>query len=199
MSSPTSSAGSASPATPGAPSAQPWYRERWPWFLMAGPAIVVVAGLTTAWLAVRSNDGLVDDDYYKQGLAVNQRVARDQRAQELSLAADVFLQPANGGEAPEVRAYLRGRPGFVFPDTLTLRVTHPTRSGIDQSVALRSLGNGLYGGRLTAPISGRWHVALENASQDWRLVGEWRLDTHNSVSLPPPPEEARQPITYHGK
>ena len=38
--------------------AQPWYRERWPWILMAGPATVVVAGLFTAWLAVRSDDGL---------------------------------------------------------------------------------------------------------------------------------------------
>ena len=24
---------------------QPWYKEPWPWILMAGPGIVVVAGL----------------------------------------------------------------------------------------------------------------------------------------------------------
>jgi hypothetical protein len=34
--------------------------------------IVIVAGAVTVWLAVVSNDGLVTDDYYKQGLAVNQ-------------------------------------------------------------------------------------------------------------------------------
>ena len=43
------------------PASKPWYREPWPWILMAGPAIVVVAGIATAWLAVRSNDGLVED------------------------------------------------------------------------------------------------------------------------------------------
>ena len=32
---------------------QPWYKERWPWILMAGPAIVVVAGVTTAWITKR--------------------------------------------------------------------------------------------------------------------------------------------------
>ena len=32
-----------SPRTP----APPWYRQRWPWLLMAGPAIVVVASMYT--------------------------------------------------------------------------------------------------------------------------------------------------------
>ena len=68
----------------------PWYKERWPWLLMAGPAIVVVAGFITAWLAVVSDDGLVADDYYKQGLAVNQRLQRDHYASQLGLRADVM-------------------------------------------------------------------------------------------------------------
>ena len=55
----------------------PWYREPWPWLLMAGPAAVVVAGFATLWLAVSSNDGLVADDYYKQGLAINQTLQRE--------------------------------------------------------------------------------------------------------------------------
>jgi hypothetical protein len=67
--------------------AQPWYREPWPWLLMLGPLVVIVAGFVTAYLAVVSNDGLVEDDYYKQGLAVNQRTARAQRAAELGIEA----------------------------------------------------------------------------------------------------------------
>ena len=38
---------------------RPWYKERWPWILMAGPAAVIVAGIVTVWLAVVSNDGAV--------------------------------------------------------------------------------------------------------------------------------------------
>ena len=52
-------------------SSRPWYREPWPWILMAGPAIVVVAGAVTLWLALASDDGLVAQDYYKRGLAIN--------------------------------------------------------------------------------------------------------------------------------
>ena len=57
--------------------ATPWYREPWPWLLMAGPVTVIIAGGFTAWLAVTSSDGLVADDYYKQGLAINQTLERD--------------------------------------------------------------------------------------------------------------------------
>jgi hypothetical protein len=75
-------------------SAPAWYREPWPWLLMLGPALVIIAGVVTAYLAVVSNDGLVEDDYYKQGLTVNQRTVRDQRAAELGIEAELVL----GGE-----------------------------------------------------------------------------------------------------
>jgi hypothetical protein len=179
--------------------AQPWYREPWPWLLMAGPALVVVAGFVTAWLAVSSADGLVDDDYYKQGLAVNQRVARDARAAELGLRAEVHAQAVTAGEAPELRVFLRGGDGFVPPDQLQLRITHPTRSGFDQQIVLHAAGTGLYSGRLSAPLPGRWHVAIEDADRDWRLVGEWNLDRQAVLSLPAPASEAPRPITYHGR
>jgi hypothetical protein len=69
---------------------EPWYKQRWPWLLMAGPIAVVIAGAVTVWLAVISNDGLVTDDYYKQGLAVNQTLQRDHQASSLGLEADVM-------------------------------------------------------------------------------------------------------------
>src|SRR3990170_3926696 len=71
--------------------AQPWYREPWPWILMAGPAAVVVAGFVTAWLAVRSDDGLVVDDYYKQGLAINQTLGRSDAAERRGMQAEIHL------------------------------------------------------------------------------------------------------------
>jgi len=145
-----------------------WYREPWPWLLMLGPGIVVVAGLATAYLAVVSNDGLVEDDYYQQGLTVNQRSARDQRAAELGIDAEFLL----GGEGGRIRALLRSKEGVRLPETLTLAITHPTRPGFDQKVALHSEGAGVYIG-MVAPFSGRWHVTLEDDRKEWRLVGDW--------------------------
>ena len=55
---------------------QPWYRQFWPWFLIALPATVVVAGLTTWWIAAHKADSLVVDDYYKEGLAINRQLRK---------------------------------------------------------------------------------------------------------------------------
>ena len=56
------------------PSAKPWYREPWPWILMAGPAAVVVAGTVTAYIAFSGADRLVAEDYYKRGVEINRTI-----------------------------------------------------------------------------------------------------------------------------
>jgi hypothetical protein len=141
----------------------PWYRQRWPWLLIAGPAIVVVAGAVTIWLAVASDDGLVADDYYKQGLAINQVIGRTERAVALALRAKVDLA-ADG----RVRAELAGGDtADANPDTITLLLAHPTRAGGDARAELRRVAGRVYEGRIDAPAPGRWRVILESAT--WRL------------------------------
>jgi uncharacterized protein len=156
---------------------RPWYKERWPWILMAGPAIVVVAGIATLWLAIVSNDGLVTDDYYKQGLAVNQRIQRDQLAGSMGLHAD--LMRAGLG----VRLLIGASESADFPQELTLRLSHPTRAGQDQQVRLIAEGQGFYGGKLSADVTGRWLVSIEDPAGKWRLQGEWLSDTGEPLRL----------------
>lgn len=170
---------------------QPWYRHPWPWILMAGPFIVVVAGFVTAYLAVTSNDGLVDDDYYKQGLSVNKVTARDQRASSLGLQAELVRST----DGAQIRIFLRANPAVVLPDGLKLRLVHPTRGGGDQSILLRADGGGSYTGKLAAPLTGRWHIALEDIKSEWRLTGDWAIEKNASLALP----SAEKPIvdSYH--
>lgn len=45
----------------------PWYKQFWPWFIIALPASVVVASFFTLWLAISNPDHLVvDDDEYRR-------------------------------------------------------------------------------------------------------------------------------------
>ena len=147
----------------------PWYREPWPWLLMAGPALVVVASMITLWLAIRSDDGLVVDDYYKQGLAVNQTLTRDRVALARRYKADLVWDAAAG----RVRVTLSGPE--PLPPVLQLRIVHPTHAGLDQRVPLTGLGAGAYEAAIAAPHAGRWLVTLEDEGRSWRLTGEWRL------------------------
>ena len=153
---------------------------------MAGPFIVVVAGLATAYLAVKINDGLVDDDYYKQGLAVNKMTERDQKAVALGLQAEV-MQSTDG---THIRVLLRTRPETSPPDVLKLRIAHPTRAGVDQNVQLRTDGAGSYTGALDRPLTGRWHIALEDDKGEWRLTGDWVVEKSASLRMPAEPNAA---------
>jgi len=60
---------------------------------MIPPAAAVVMGIVMVVLAVRSDDGLVVDDYYKRGLAINQVLDREARAAALGLVATLSFSP----------------------------------------------------------------------------------------------------------
>lgn len=158
---------------------RPWYKEPWPWLLMLGPGIVIVAGFVTAWLAVKSSDGLVTEDYYKQGLAINQQLGREKKAGELGLQGDVLRSGA------KLRVMLVGSNVQSLPERINLRITHPTRAGMDQNVVLVAEGGGMYSGELTSEIVGRWHVVLEDQSGIWRLQGDWLADKEETLRLLP--------------
>lgn len=49
----------------------PWWRFGMVWMVIAGPAVVVVAGLVTAWIAINGADTLVSTDYYRRGIEIN--------------------------------------------------------------------------------------------------------------------------------
>ena len=146
----------------------PWYREPWPWIIMAGPAAVVVAGVVTAWIAFSGADGLVADDYYKQGLAINKVLAREQRAAELGLAAKARWDASSGA----LELALDARAGTVLPPAVRLRLVHPTRSGHDKVVELASVAPGRYAGTLKLDTAGQWRAQVETA--EWRLDSDWK-------------------------
>ena len=143
---------------------KPWYREPWPWIVMAPPAAAVVAGAVTVWLAVTTSDGLVADDYYRRGLAINQEIGRDHAARELGLTASV--EAFNG----VLRVRLSGR--AVPPEALFAKLVHATRAGHDLRLRLARVTPGVYETELPRLPAGRWRVVLEDPRGEWRIVKE---------------------------
>ncbi|MEP7157326.1 MAG: FixH family protein [Betaproteobacteria bacterium] len=157
----------AQPSNPYPPHTTPWYREPWPWLLMAGPAIVVVAGFATLGLAIQSSDGLVADDYYRQGKEINMTLHRDARAQELGYLAQIAV---TGGGHVVVLSFAHATPASP---QLRLLLHHPTRSGLDREVLLSRSVDGTYSGAIPTVEAVRWGMTLEDASREWRLTGDW--------------------------
>jgi hypothetical protein len=156
------------------PPALPWYRQPWPWLLIAGPAIVVVAAFVTAYLAWSTYDGVVAEDYYKRGLLINKSLERDARARAWGLGAIVRIDA--GGA---VRVDLSGS----VPPTpaLTLRLAHATRAGMDRQAVLTQGSDGAWRGRLAPPPAGRWLVSVETDA--WRLAAAKSTGTPEEIRL----------------
>ena len=49
----------------------PWWTHGHVWLVIAGPAIVVVAALATAWIALTHPDPVLAEDYYRRGVEIN--------------------------------------------------------------------------------------------------------------------------------
>jgi hypothetical protein len=161
----------------------PWYREPWPWILIALPGTVVVAGIVTAVIAVRGFDGPVAEDYYKQGLAINQELGRSKQARELGIVARLGITGLADGERLQVD--LESALAMPPAAALQVRLLHPGRAGEDRVATLsrieagpdqrsaRYVGTWVTGGGSTKELTVAWNVVVETR--------EWRLD--DSVSL----------------
>jgi len=144
-----------------------WYRQPWPWLLMLMPALALIGGLITWWIAAVTSDPLVVDDYYREGRAINRTLARDAAAQRLGLGATLATAPDGSAVVT-----LRAQAALEWPAQLSLRLVHATRDELDRTLTLAAVGQGRYvavGQRL--PEAGRWHLILEGPERQWRLVG----------------------------
>ncbi len=141
-----------------------WYREPYVWLLIAFPLSAVLAGIYTIMLAVSSNDGLVVDDYYKEGLEINRRLERDRKASELQLQ----VQLQHGNDNPSTRILLQARDDFEYPEKLSVSFLNASRAGMDRTLVFQKSDDMSYVAPAPGLVKGKWHVMIE--SQDWRLL-----------------------------
>ena len=134
------------------------------WFLIAVPLVAVIGGIVTAELAVESDDGLVVDDYYKQGMEINRVLERDNDAAELGIQANFQLSQEQG----IFRLFLTGNAEFTAPGKINVSFLHATRSGFDEHLTINKTGNNFYQARLPQLEKGRWYIQIE--TDDWRVL-----------------------------
>jgi hypothetical protein len=158
---------------------EPWYRQFWPWFLITIPSLAVIGGISTIWLATMDPDGLVKDDYYKEGLAINRDLARDELAQTLGVRADVYYDQDTGQLRVEINDAEVGALTY-----LTLNISHPTRPRHDQTLRLvPGESKRIYYGRSDEVALANWRLTLTPPDESWRLHGRMRLPEQVRVHM----------------
>jgi hypothetical protein len=157
----------------------PWYRQFWPWFIIALPLAAVIASIATLIIAAQDPDGLVVDDYYKQGLAINETLERDRKAQALGLSGLVRVSSGR------LQLTLNGLPADTDGRAFTLRLIHPTRPHLDRDLQLAHEGANHWSAELGTIAPGRWHVQVDSAGGGWRLAGRLSLPDQQQALLMP--------------
>jgi hypothetical protein len=155
----------------------PWYSVPMMWLVVGIPAASVLGGVAMIILAINNDDGLVDDDYYKDGMEINRILDRDRRAFELGLRAQYQLSPGS----IEVRIF--NAPEVEMTNMPELKLLNATRQGLDQVVQLHKD----FGDNDTGPLeplpAGRWYITLGTAN--WRLTGSLQIPGSNAGMLVP--------------
>ena len=157
---------------------EPWYKQFWPWFLISLPLSVVIASIITINLAITSSDGLVSDDYYKEGLGIHRDADRSARADALGIAGSLSYDAQTGALNLKL-----DKPVDGMPPALGLLLFHPTRPDNDQTVSLTAVDAELYAGRVEPLIPAFWKLSVEPEDESWRVVGRLKVPGNGVARL----------------
>ncbi len=162
---------------------KPWHKYPLVWMMLSIPFSAVIMGVVMLWLAIDTDDGLVADDYYRQGMEINRVISRDKKAAELGLSADIDFDTSTR----IVRLTFNKGLLESFPKTLPLALQHATRENSDISVLLEhGIGN-QYIGQVSKPVSeGIWYFQIadkKDKGSGWRLDTRYHVHAKNMIHM----------------
>lgn len=149
------------------------------WLVIALPALAVVAGTTTYYLAATRGDRELPADYHWEGQSFDRDEARIALAGSLGLAAQVQVDAAAG----RCEVTLPAPAG----DRVALELTHPTDASLDRRLGLvREGGSARYGAACAPLPAAHWWVQVADAGGTWLLRGRVQGNLAEPATLAPP-------------
>ena len=144
-----------------------WYLQGiWP-LVLAIPALTVVAGLSTVWIANYKPDPIIQDPTRPDIVAMHADPVPDSKAVALGLSGELA---ASGGK---LHIVLRGL-GQDAPAGLKVVFAHAAKETDDQTADAVRTGPGTYEAATPALVDGPWYVEVAPADRAWRLTGVLR-------------------------
>jgi uncharacterized protein len=158
---------------------KPWYKHRWPWILIAIPAVSVVLGIILIVTAINNPAILVVDNYYAEGRGINRSMALDDAAVSRGLSAQLTVQDTlinlqlGGDNAP-----------YRSEEALSLFVYHVTDNTLDQTFIFAPDSDPVLADQgFYEPVSAEdvtalqtllaqntsWYLEIRGVDNNWRL------------------------------
>lgn len=136
------------------------------------------------FLSIKTYDGVVVDDYYKDGKSIIARHDEDDYATSMGLNA--ILSQSGTSITLQLNGQLQ-----PVPEVLNLHIIFPTTKAFDVTVPLEHRGLGRYHAQLPEGISGKRSLNLHPDTEDksWRLfISDVVFPLNSDVSLAPKTE-----------
>jgi nitrogen fixation protein FixH len=128
-------------------------------------AVVISANMTMYYLAYKSFDGLVENNYYKRGL--NYQSELDQETNQHKLGWHIDLK--NSQDKYIVSA--KDNKGNTIKNAqVKLTFFRPTQAGFDQTINLKEISPGIYDKSIKLPLPGIWdiYIEVEKEKDKWK-------------------------------
>lgn len=154
----------------------PWHN---PWVIawIGLVVTVLVVNLTMAYLAVSTNPGLVNEDYYERGQhyekTLASRLAKDPGwTMHLDIADDL-----TSNEATTIRVVMVDKAGQpVTPDQVTFFAYRPSDKTRDFSAPMVEEGKGRYAAQVSFPLFGSWDGLIAVRQGDEEFTSAARIE-----------------------
>jgi hypothetical protein len=127
---------------------------------------VVIAGIITIIIATNNADSLVKEDYFKEGLAINKAIGRQNVAKELGLSFRLTVNSDNS-------LSLTSSTDYQSP-VIYLAIQHPVDENKDQILVFNRQDRSTY--TTAEPInlqSVNYRLNLAPADQTWEILTRW--------------------------
>ncbi len=154
----------------------PWYKQFWPWFLIALPLSAIIASLSTVFLFSRHQVSLVTEDYYQKGKAINLDLTRLAKADELNISAKMKVK------GNQVLITLNKGHLEYFP-ALEVIFQHRTLENKDIFKMVTPDATGQYRISLDNPLLGPWYIEINTFDRLWALNNRAHFPQSDSISL----------------
>ena len=158
----------------------PWYKEPWPWFFLAPITASMIVGFSMLGVAIDTNDGLVTDDYYRQGVLYNENLERDEKAKELGITGSLTMDELTGDVLLTIDF------GQAEPSaTIDGAFRSPTRARDDILFKLEAVKPGFYLASIPSMAPGPRNLELVAPDNSWRITSRVLLPLKEPLSVAP--------------
>ncbi|MFT4940031.1 MAG: hypothetical protein ACI88A_003082 [Paraglaciecola sp.] len=155
-----------------------WYKQFWPWFLIALPVISMIVSLNMLRFALNGEDSLVVDEYYKQGKAININLQKIEMAKKLNIKAQMRIND----NSVELH-FTDGKPGSAA--ALNLVFYHATQKHKDTTFTLIKDASETYRALIDTDLTGKWQVSLQPHDELWKIQQTISLPQKQSITFIP--------------